>query len=141
MKKSIFSLATVMILSLLVSASTPSKNDFLGTWLVQDKDAKVELTINANGTLEGKCVWHKTPNLKDVHNKNPELRDRPVVGMKVVWGFKWNAEDHMWDDGNVYKEGKVYCGKMRLNPDGTIFLKGNICNTPLGKTNVWTRVK
>jgi uncharacterized protein (DUF2147 family) len=139
MKKLIFSMLLLIAGQSLTMAQ--SKNDFLGTWLVEDKDAKVELYITKEGKLAGKCVWHKTPNLKDVKNKNPELRSRPVVGLVVVWDFEWDADNKEWVNGKVYKDGKDYCGRMRLNTDGTIFLKGTICRTPLGKTNTWTRVK
>jgi uncharacterized protein (DUF2147 family) len=143
MKKSFFSILAVLSLSLLLSASTNvTKDTFVGTWLVQDKDAKVELYIKSDGTLEGKCVWHKDPNKKDDKNKNPELRSRSVIGLKVVWDFKWNEADKTWEDGKVYKEGSVYCGTMKMNPDGTLYLKGAICSMSfLGKTNTWTRVK
>lgn len=116
-------------------------DDVLGVWLVQDKDAKIELYKTKDGELRGKCIWHKIPGLKDVDNKDPNERDKPVVGKIFVWGFHWNAEDGIWDGGKVYKQGKTYCGKIKLNPDGTLYLKGNICNTFLGKTNTWTRVK
>jgi uncharacterized protein (DUF2147 family) len=139
MKKLMFTLLFLTIGQVALFAQL--KDDFIGTWLVEDKDAKVELYKTKDGKLEGKCVWHKTPNLKDEKNKDPNLRSRPVVGMIVVWDFEWNAESREWVSGKVYKDGKEYCGRMRLNTDGTIFLKGTICRTPLGKTNTWTRVK
>lgn len=140
--KNLFLLLSALFIGQLVAhGQAKSPDDFVGTWLVQDKDAKVELYRTKDGKLEGKCVWHKNPNAKDSHNKDPEKRNNSVIGLKVVWGFTWDEEAKEWVDGKVYKEGKEYCGWMKLNPDGTLYLKGNICRTPLGKTNTWTRVK
>lgn len=139
MKKMFFTWMLFGLVSIVAKAQSPE--DFLGTWLVQDKDARVELFKTKEGKLAGKCVWHKDPNKKDDQNKDPEKRNRSVIGLVVVWDFEWDAEKKEWVDGKVYKEGKTYCGRMKLNADGTIFLKGTICGTPLGKTNTWTRVK
>ena len=139
MKRLLFTMMVVWVTA--VVAKAQSAEDFIGTWLVQDKDARVELYKTSTGKLQGKCVWHVDPNKKDEHNKDPEKRNKPVVGLIVVWDFEWDPVKKEWIDGKVYKEGKVYCGRMKLNPDGTIFLKGTICGTPLGKTNIWTRVK
>lgn len=134
-------LAISLLLGAQVIVQAQKAGDFIGTWLVEDKDAKVELYKTAEGKLEGKCVWHIDPNKKDDKNKDPKLRSKSVIGLVVVWDFEWDAESKEWVNGKVYKDGKEYCGRMRLNPDGTIFLKGTICRTFLGKTNVWTRVK
>lgn len=124
-----------------INAYAANQDDVLGTWLVEDKDAKIELYKTSDGELRGKCVWHKIPNLKDVKNKDPKEHDKPIVGKIVVWDFKWDSGKGEWTDGKVYKDGKNYCGRIKMNPDGTLFLKGSICNTPFGKTNTWTKVK
>jgi len=138
--KQLFSTLMIVVFCAIAGFAN-SPDDVLGVWLVQDKNAKIELYKTKDGKLEGKCIWHKNPNQKDEKNKDPQLRSRSVIGMKFVWGFEWDAEKGEWVNGKVYKEGKEYCGRIKLNPDGTLFLKGNICNTPLGKTNTWTRVK
>jgi uncharacterized protein (DUF2147 family) len=148
MKKIFALLTTCVLIAFVVKAA--NKDAVLGTWLVEDKDAKVELYLNSKGELEGKVVWLLDPNdetgkpRKDVKNKDESLRTRPVMGMKAVYGFKWNAETGEWVDGKVYtaKEGKLYCGVLKLNTNGTLYLRGYICGVKfLGKTNTWTRVK
>ncbi|HUH74083.1 MAG TPA: DUF2147 domain-containing protein [Chitinophagales bacterium] len=124
-----------------LSAFAANSDEVLGVWLVQDKDARVELYKTKDGELQGKVVWHKITGLKDVKNKDPQLRDKPILGKVVVWDFKWDNEKGEWIDGKVYKDGKNYCGRIKMNEDGTLYMKGNICNTFFGKTNTWTRVK
>ena len=124
-----------------LSAFAANSDEVLGVWLVQDKDARVELYKTKDGELQGKVVWHKIAGLKDVKNKDPQLRDKPILGKVVVWDFKWDNEKGEWIDGKVYKDGKNYCGRIKMNEDGTLYMKGNICDTFFGKTNTWTRVK
>ena len=139
MKNLLMTLLVAFYATLTAFAANP--DDVLGIWLVQDKDAKVELYKTKDGELQGKVVWHKIVGLKDVNNKDPKEREKPVVGKIVVWDFKWDGEKGEWLDGKVYKEGKNYCGRIKMNADGTLYMKGNICGTFLGKTNNWTKVK
>jgi uncharacterized protein (DUF2147 family) len=139
MRKLLMTLLVVFYAGITAFAANP--DDVLGVWLVQDKDAKINLYKTKDGELQGKVVWHKIAGLKDVKNKDPKEHDKPIVGKIVVWNFKWDNEKGEWIDGNVYKEGKTYCGRIKMNDDGTLYMKGNICNTFFGKSNTWTRVK
>ncbi|MCO5248663.1 MAG: DUF2147 domain-containing protein [Chitinophagales bacterium] len=129
----------LMVAFTAVIAYASNGDEVLGVWLVQDKDAKIELYKTSNGELRGKCIWHKNPNQKDIYNKDPKKRNESVIGKDYVWGFTWDNDKTEWPNGKVYKDGKEYCGKIKMNPDGTLFLKGNICGTFLGKKNTWTR--
>jgi uncharacterized protein (DUF2147 family) len=120
-----------------------------GTWLVGDKDYHIELYRTSAGEIEGKVVWMKDPIDKktgkprtDVDNDDPAKRNVPVMGLKTVYNFKWDAATGEFINGNVYKKGTVYCGKMKLNPDGTLHLRGYVCKVKfIGKSDTWTRVK
>ncbi len=145
MKKIVTVIAMVLISKMAALAGEPN---ILGTWLVGDKDYKIELYKNTAGQVEGKVVWMKEPNDKngkprtDVDNPDENLRSRPVMGLKVVYGFKWNESEGQFMDGKVYKKGKTYCGKIKLNADGTLALRGFLCSASfLGKSDTWTRVK
>lgn len=120
-----------------------------GVWLVGDKDYHIELYRTANGEIEGKVVWMKEPLDKktgkprtDVDNEDPAKRNVPIMGLKTVYNFKWDEASGEFINGNVYKKGTVYCGRMKLNPDGTLHLRGYVCKVKfLGKSDTWTRVK
>lgn len=129
-------------------AAVAGEPNVLGVWLVGDKDYKIELYKNTAGELEGKVVWMKEPNDKngkprtDVDNPDEKLRSQPVMGLKTVTKFKWNEVDGAYTDGRVYKKGKTYCGKIKLNTDGTLGLRGFLCSMSfIGKSDTWTRVK
>lgn len=142
--KSIFSTLILILSITLLKAEEPN---VLGTWLVGDKDYKVELYKSGN-EIQGKVVWLKVPNDKngkprtDVDNPDPAKRNQPVLGLKILWSFVYNPQTGFYEGGKVYKEGKTYCGKMKLNTDGTLFLNGYLCAAKfLGKKDTWTRVK
>ena len=125
-----------------------SEPNISGVWLVGDKDYKIELKRTASGEIEGRVVWMKEPNDKngkprtDVDNDNPALRNVPVLGLKTVYNFRWDEASGEFINGNVYKKGTVYCGKMKLNPDGTLHLRGYVCKIKfIGKSDTWVRVK
>lgn len=145
MKKLIILFAFILFGKIVAIAAEPN---VLGVWLVGDKDYKIELYKNAAGELEGKVVWMKDPNDKkgnprtDVDNPDEKLRSQPVMGLKTVTKFKWNEAENEYTDGKVYKKGKTYCGKIKLNVDGTLGLRGFLCSvTFIGKSDTWTRIK
>jgi uncharacterized protein (DUF2147 family) len=144
--KALFSLS--LLLAFALAGFAKDKYDVLGVWLIESKDAKVELYKTTNGQLEGKLVWlkdthddHGNPRT-DIHNKNKELRTRPILGMTLAFGFEWNADKQQWDNGSVYVpgNGSTYCGAIKLKEDGTLYLRGYICGLRfLGKTSYCTR--
>lgn len=145
MKKILFVFFFLFIGKLAVIAGEPN---IAGVWLVGDKDYKIELKRTASGEIEGRVVWMKEPNDKngkprtDVDNDNPALRNVPVLGLKTVYNFKWDETSGEFINGNVYKKGTVYCGKIKLNADGTLGLRGYVCKIKfIGKSDTWTRSK
>jgi len=145
MKNCIILVMLLLIGKMTALAVEPS---ILGVWLVGDKDYKIELYRTNAGYIEGKVVWLKEPFDKngkpriDVDNDDPAKRNVPVMGLKTVYNFKWDEASGEFINGNVYKKGTVYCGRMKLNPDGTLHLHGYICKIKfIGKSDTWTRSK
>ena len=121
---------------------TPDK--FLGVWMIETKDTKVKVSKNANGELEGKIVWLLEPNdangkpRTDIKNKNAALRSRTLMGMKVAYGFTWDADDKKWTGGSVYVagSGSTYCGSIKMDSEEKLLLRGYICGLKfLGRTS------
>ena len=136
-----------LLLSLAFLAGTVSysyANDYTGKWLVESKETIVDIQHCDEG-LCGTITWLKEPlneqgkEKVDHKNKDKSLQSRPIMGLKMIWGFK--QEDGKWVDGNIYnpKDGKTYDSKMELNKDGTLALKG--CVLIFCKTQTWTRAE
>lgn len=111
-----------------------------GIWAVESGNGKVEIKDCGDGTPCGTLVWidmTKGDSVLDIKNADPELRDRPLIGSPVLWGFKPKGES--WKSGQIYdaEGGKTYKSKMKLQKDGTLKVKG--CVGPFCQSQIWTR--
>jgi uncharacterized protein (DUF2147 family) len=89
----------------------------------------VEVFRRADDPPELKCV--KCPG---------EFKDKPIVGLRFLWGLKGAGGE--WEGGRVLDpdEGKIYRVKVKLTPDGnTLEVRGYIGFSLLGRTQRWKR--
>lgn len=135
---SLFSIAT------LCSAQT----EIHGMWWTPDKDGKIKMYLAKDGKTYGKIAWlsetHDGENVPkvDKQNPNPELRDRPIVGLLIFKHFTYEG-DNKWVDGEVYdaKSGKTYSCQMTLISKNELEVRGYIGLPMLGRTETFTRVQ
>ena len=151
MKKFFFSIVALMlIISAKGFASNP--DDIIGKWMYfNEKGEQVNIEVYKEGDRYfGKIVWLQVPNytaefLEDEgHPENAARRNDPIIGLIILKGVKYDADDDEWNDGFVYKadEGKTYTCFVKLENADKLKLKGYILGMPwLGKTRYWTRMK
>ena len=104
-----------------------------------DSGGFVEITIARCGSSRcgtiTKIIKNKPgePN-RDVHNDNPSLRDRPILGIRLITGLKW--DDDRWR-GEIYnpEDGNTYRAEVRPARGGALEVKG--CLAFLCRTRVW----
>jgi uncharacterized protein (DUF2147 family) len=146
--------AVLGLLAAPVSAQQPS---VMGTWLTASGVAKVQIgpcTDPAGGPICGFIVGLVNPKgpdgapvapemATDYRNADAKLRDRKVIGMALIWGFKKSAEANAFEGGNIYngENGKIYSANITLQPNGTLRLRGYVGSPMFGETQVWTRVQ
>lgn len=136
------SLLTVIMFFTYTSIASSGPDTIVGTWMVGDKDAKVEI-FKCGTKYCGKIVWTSTKRV-DQYNPDTKLRSRDVVGVQLLNGFAFDAKANEWSGGTLYntRDGKTYSGYMVMNKNGTLFLKGYVMGIRwLGKSDTWTRVK
>ena len=117
-----------------------------GRWLTQGKSAVVEIYRCAGDELCGRLLWFRVkptdpdPQIADIHNPDPALRSRPLCGLVIIWGLRPESSVE-WSGGSLYdpETGNTYSGKIALNPDGTLGLRGYIGISLFGRTEVWSR--
>jgi uncharacterized protein (DUF2147 family) len=80
------------------------------------------------------------PQAADIHNPDPALRGRALCGLTIMSGFRLNGPDR-WEGGSLYdpESGNTYTGRVSLNPDGTLSLRGYVGVPLFGRTEEWTR--
>jgi uncharacterized protein (DUF2147 family) len=82
------------------------------------------------------------PETIDRHNPNPALRNRPLCGVTIGYGFR-QLDEYRLGDGRVYDplSAHVYRGYMMPAGPDTLKLRGYILFTLLGRTETWHRVE
>ena len=69
-----------------------------------------------------------------------ELKDQPVVGMRIIWGL--TEEDGVWAGGLVLdpKNGKIYKCKITPSEDGrSLEVRGYLGVSIFGRSQTWYR--
>jgi uncharacterized protein (DUF2147 family) len=114
-----------------------------GIWLTKDADAHVRIA-DCGGALCGTIVWLKDPiddatgrPMLDKHNPDPVKRNRPILGISVMYGMrpsgpgKWSGHFYNSDDGKTYVGNLLVLDRSTVKVEGCLI----IC---MGET--WHRV-
>jgi uncharacterized protein (DUF2147 family) len=78
----------------------------------------------------------------DINNPNPELRNAPLRGFRMLKDFVYQGDDS-WEEGTLYdpNNGSTYNGIIKMRDDNTLDMRGFIGVEALGRTDVWKRLK
>jgi uncharacterized protein (DUF2147 family) len=131
----------VISLSFAVMPGLASASDLIGTrWLTQGGQAEIAISTCSGGTLCGTVAKVKAPAgvvPKDTRNPDPAKRDNPLVGTRLIEGFK-PGKDGKWVGGTIYNpnDGRSYRSELARRPDGKLAVKG--CVGPVCQTQIWT---
>ncbi|WAT16702.1 DUF2147 domain-containing protein [Aurantiacibacter sp. MUD11] len=108
-----------------------------GTYI--DSGGYVEITVGPCGTSRcgtiTRIIRHKSGESdRDVHNDDPALRDRPILGLRLLTGLTW--DDGAWR-GRVYnpEDGNTYRTEVRPAANGALEVKG--CVAIICRTRLW----
>jgi uncharacterized protein (DUF2147 family) len=149
----------MLVLATLVAAPVGGADGdaILGLWATEPGgrggQAHVEITRDGE-RYTGRIVWLEKPTYPpgdasglggepriDLENPDPGLRDRPILGLTIVDGFRADGRGR-WSDGTIYdpENGKTYRCKAKLEGD-VLKVRGYIGVSLLGRTTEWTRVE
>jgi uncharacterized protein (DUF2147 family) len=148
----------ILAAALAIAASSASAQDskVYGTWLTASGVAQVKIgpcTDPSAGALCGYVVNLINPKgadgqvvapdaATDYRNADAKLRDRKVIGMALIWGFKKGSGPNEFESGQIYngEDGKTYSANIDLEADGRLKLRGYVGSPMFGQTQYWTRV-
>ena len=119
-----------------------------GVWKSIDDKTKKERSIiriaEVNGELEGVVEKiYDQPGDDPAHlckECKGDLKDKPIVGMKILWGLKKDGAS--WTGGEILdpKNGRVYSAKITPSADGkSLNVRGFIGVSLIGRTQTWLR--
>lgn len=121
----------------------------VGLWKTIDDKTKLARShvriVEVNGVLEGRIekLLNRQPD-DDPDNLcracTGDRKDKPILGMKILWGLKHDGE--IWEDGEILdpKNGKTYRCKMKIVDGGAkLDVRGFIGISLIGRTQTWVR--
>jgi uncharacterized protein (DUF2147 family) len=133
-----------VVAAIATAAAAPAcAGDPSGTWLVQDRKAKVRIAPCGNAMC-GSVVWLSQPTdlatgkpLTDNRNPDPGKRGRPIIGIPVLIDMRRDGRDGRWH-GRIYnpEDGNTYNGS--IESAGTQ-LRVRGCVAFFCETKIWTR--
>lgn len=132
MKKFLF--LPVLIITLSNTAAAQHNADaIIGRWMSTENNLEVEVFKAAN-EYKARVIWVDNSNNKNkpvyikYDNKNPNevLRSRKIIGMEVMHGLVYNADEDDWQGGKIYdaSRGKDWNAKAWLTKDGYLKVRG-----------------
>ncbi|MBM2817202.1 MAG: hypothetical protein HW421_3964 [Ignavibacteria bacterium] len=129
----------ILLFIFLMTTNIFAQKEILGNWLSSKKTAKIQVYEN-KGKYYGKIIWLKEPNTsdnkpkKDIENPDEKLRNRPLLGLNILWNFTFDGENE-WSDGEIYdpKNGKTYSCNMKLKGN-KLEIRGYIGISLFGRT-------
>jgi uncharacterized protein (DUF2147 family) len=134
------------ILFFSISAHAQSDSDrLIGVWLNHTGQAKIEM-FEKDGKYFGKIAWIANPNKgdgkphKDINNRDPELRSKEFLGMKVVTDLEYDEGKWVGGQMHVPQKGKTLDCKMEIsknNEELKVTIYKGILFT---KTVTWKRI-
>ena len=148
MKKLAILLSLIFVSSCYISAQA---DRIVGFFLSENSDAQIKIFKATNGKYYGQIVWLDDPLEDDgigpnLDDKNPDksLQSRPVLGLRILNGFTYDAEDKEWSDGTIYdpESGNTYDCYMWFEEENPNKLKirGYLLGMRfLGRSSVWTK--
>jgi len=111
-----------------------NSDKIVGEWMsTEDNNLKVEVYKTGN-EYRAKIVWFddsddkSRPMAERCDTKNPDktLRTRKIIGLQVMQGLVYNADDDEWQGGQIYdaSSGKQWNAKAWLTTDGCLKVRG-----------------
>jgi uncharacterized protein (DUF2147 family) len=124
------------------SAAAAAPVPIEGLWLNDDHKGLVRIApcgAYLCGTIAKVLNTDRTAPKSDIHNPDPRLRNRPILGLPVLTGFR--GAGGSWKGGRAYdpESGKSYRSYLELNPDGSLKVSG--CILFICEARRWTRVR
>jgi len=112
--------------------------DPTGEWLVAKQFARIRI-VDCDGRLWGVVAWEATPGI-DRKNPDPNLQNRPTLGMPILLGMTPNKDNSKWE-GEIYnsEDGHTYSSNISLADPNTLRVQGCFLGFLCGGEN-WTRV-
>lgn len=124
-----------------VFAQTTDADKIIGSYMTEENKGKVTITKKDN-KYYGTLVWTNVPDALDKNNPDEKQRKNKIAGKVILKDFV-HTSNSTWEKGTVYdpESGKTYSGKITLEKNGNLNMRGFVGVSMFGRTTVWKRAK
>ncbi len=132
-----------VVMGLAVPAGANDLSDMVGDWRTVRHGAEVKIRDCGNGSPCGFLVSVDTDvsggSVHDERNSNRALRDRPLDGLPILWGY--SSMNSGWKQGRLYnpETGQTFRSSLDLISSDRLQVKG--CLGPFCRQQTWTRIR
>lgn len=145
-------LVTALCLALPAIVLGADADAIVGLWNTSENDARIEI-YRCGAQYCGRISHLEEPNyppddeggmaglpVVDRNNPDPELRTRPLIGLRLMEGFRYMGHN-TWEGGRIYnpEDGRMYKAKISLAGSERMMLRGYWGISLLGRTETWVR--
>lgn len=128
--------------------TTPARERICGKWESSTKDLIIQIFTRGN-QFKAKIVWYADTEGKpldywtDVHNPNPALRSRKILGMSILRDLIYDSRSNSWEHGMVYdsRHGREWNAAATIDKQGLLHVRGYWHFKFIGKTMTFKRIK
>ncbi len=140
-------IAIAIVIFAFAAAASAQSSTPVGLWKTVNEKGEpeglvriVEVAGEMRGTVE-KVFSPPAPDPKPLCVPcTGELKDRPVIGLQILRGLRWDGEQYSGGEILYPNNGKFYRCLMRVVDDGRkLEVRGYIGISLLGRTQVWLR--
>ena len=129
------SLVTVLMSFIAITSIAQSNADaIVGKWEAYPKKNLIVQVFKDNNEFKARIVWFNDSDDKtkpmdmrlDEKNPDPSLRSRKILGMEVLQGMVYNANNNRWESGKIYdaKSGRVWSSSAWITKDNILHVRG-----------------
>lgn len=131
----------MMLITASVFAQTNDADKIIGSYMTDKNKGKVTITKKDN-KYYGTLVWTNEADALDKNNPDEKQRKNKIEGKVILKDFVYTGNG-TWEKGTVYdpESGKTYSGKITLEKDGNLNMRGFVGVSMFGRTTVWKRAK
>lgn len=136
-------LALLMGLAVAAAPAPQSTDAVVGRWKTPVHNGIVEISrcgASICGKIVGSDKLRTNPNLADARNSDAGQRNRRLMGLQILSGFKLQGAG--WYGGKIYnaEDGKTYSAEITMTGNDQLNLRGCVFK-PFCRTQTWTRVR
>jgi uncharacterized protein (DUF2147 family) len=128
----------VILAATSLGVETSSADRILGTWVVSGAGSTVEI-VRCGSDYCGYIKSLAKP-LNDIHNSDPTRRSRPLLGLQILTGLKYDSAN-VWKGGRLYGPERGKEGIPKATLTGPDLLEIKVTIGIASKTVNWSREK